>query len=250
MDKRYYKEYYTLERGHWWFTVRAQILEDYVRRNIYKGNPLKILNVGVATGATSDMLAKFGDVTSLEYDADCCAFLREELNMDVINGSVLELPFGVGEYDLVCAFDVIEHVEDDTLAVREMKRVCKPGGDLFITVPALMVLWSQHDEVNHHFRRYKMSGVKALFEKDTDGSERFSSYFNSLLFPPIFVFRVLSKLLPKRSTKNNSGSDFGVFNNGFTNKLLAAFFRIELSWLRFSKFPVGVSILYSWKKKG
>lgn len=249
MDKRYYKEYYTLERAHWWFTVRAQILEDYVRRNVYKGKPLNILNVGVATGATSDMLAKFGKVTSLEYDVDCCRFLREELNMEVINGSVLELPFGDGQYDLVCAFDVIEHVEDDALAVKEMKRVCKTGGDLFVTVPALMSLWSQHDVVNHHFRRYKKAEVRALFTPENNGSERFSSYFNSILFPPIYLFRQLSRVLPKRKTKKHSGSDFGVFNNGITNKLLAALFKIELYWLRFAKFPVGVSILYSWKKK-
>lgn len=249
MDKRYYKEYYTLEREHWWFTVRLQILEDYVKRKIYNGSPLKILNVGIATGATSQMLEKYGDVTSLEYDEDCCEFLREELGMEVINGSVLELPFADNEYDLVCAFDVVEHVEDDVLAVQEMKRVCKTGGDVFITVPALMSLWSQHDEVNHHFRRYKMKGVKALFTKENDGKERYSTYFNSKLFLPIYLFRQLSNILPKRKTEKNSGSDFAVFNNGLTNKLLAALFKIELYWLRISKYPIGVSILYSWRKK-
>jgi SAM-dependent methyltransferase len=248
MDKRYYKEYYTLEREHWWFTVRLQILEDYIKRKVFGGMPLKILNVGVATGATSTMLAKFGEVTSLEYDKDCCEFLREELGMEVINGSVLELPFDDSEYDLVCAFDVIEHVEDDVLAVKEMKRVCKAGGDLFITVPALMSLWSEHDVVNHHFRRYKLDGVRQLFKKDNNGKERYSSYFNSKLFLPIYIFRQLSKILPKRNKEKHSGSDFGVFNNGFTNKLLAAIFKVELYWLRISKFPIGVSILYSWKK--
>lgn len=228
--------------------MRAQILEDFVKREVYKGQPLKILNVGVATGATSDMLGKFGTVTSLEYDVDCCQFLREELKMEVINGSVLELPFGDAEYDLVCAFDVIEHVEDDSLAVREMKRVCKPGGTVFITVPALMVLWSHHDEVNHHFRRYKKKEVRSLFVDKKQGNETFASYFNSLLFPPIFIFRVLSKLLPKRKTEKDTGSDFGVFYNGFTNKVLAVFFKIELYWLRISRFPTGVSIMYSWRK--
>ncbi len=248
MDKRYYKEYYTLEREHWWFTVRLQILEDYIKRKVFGGTPLKILNVGVATGATSTMLAKFGEVTSLEYDKDCCEFLREELGMEVINGSILELPFGAGEYDLVCAFDVIEHVEDDVLAVKEMKRVCKAGGDLFITVPALMSLWSEHDVVNHHYRRYKLGGVRRLFKNDNNGKERYSSYFNSKLFLPIYIFRQLSKVLPKRNKEKHSGSDFGVFNNGLTNKLLAAIFKVELYWLRISKFPIGVSILYSWKK--
>lgn len=248
MEKRYYKEYFTLEREHWWFTVRLQILEDYIKRKFYKGSPLKILNVGVATGATSQMMEQFGEVTSLEYDADCCEFLRSELNMEVINGSVLELPFGEAEYDLVCAFDVVEHVEDDVLAVKEMKRVCKSGGDLFITVPALMSLWSQHDVVNHHFRRYKLGGVRKLFALEQNGKERYATYFNSKLFLPIYIFRQISNMMPKRKTDEHTGSDFGAFNNGFSNKLLGAIFKLEFYWLRVSKFPIGVSILYSWRK--
>lgn len=247
MDKRYYREYYTLEREHWWFTVRLQILEDHIRRKIYKGEPLRILNIGVATGATTAMLEKFGRVISLEYDEDCCIFLCDELKMSVINGSILNLPFGEEEFDLVCAFDVIEHVNDDALAVQEMKRVCKTGKNIFITVPALMILWSRHDEVNHHFRRYKMSQVKELFATGSKGSEVFRSYFNTVLFAPIFTFRVFSKLFPRRKATESSGSDFEI-NNKLANKLLYAIFKAEYYLLRAFRFPVGVSILYSWKK--
>ena len=74
------------------------------------------------------MLKKFGTVISSEFDAETCTFLRQVLKMEVIEASVTELPFPDNEFDLVCAFDVIEHVENDEQAMEEMKRVCKKGG--------------------------------------------------------------------------------------------------------------------------
>jgi SAM-dependent methyltransferase len=248
MDKRYYTEYYTLERGHWWFNIRALILEDFVRRKISKGKKLNILNVGVATGSTTEMLAKYGEVTSVEYDADCCTFLREELKMEVVNASIEALPFDNNTFDLVCAFDVIEHVDDDALAVAEMKRVCKAEGNVFITVPALMLLWNRHDEVNHHHRRYTKREVKALFANGEKGREFCRTYFNAILFLPVLVFRKLTQWFNKSTEIEHSGSDFGVLKNKPLNKLLAAIFSIEVYWLRFARFPIGVSFLYSWKK--
>lgn len=249
MDKTFYKEYYTLERKHWWFRVRSEIIEDYIRRVIYKGEPLKILNIGVATGATSDLLSKFGDVTSLEYDEECCDFLRDELKMEVINGSILELPFKENEFDLVCAFDVIEHVEDDALGIVEMKRVSKTNGSIFVSVPALNVLWSQHDEVNHHHRRYTLKGLRNVFTESKGGKEEFSSYFNSLLFLPIFAVRMVSKLLPKRKNESNSGSDFSIVGNKTLSSILYKLFKLEYYWLKKRTFPIGVSILYHWRKE-
>jgi ubiquinone/menaquinone biosynthesis C-methylase UbiE len=78
-----------------------------------------------------------------------------------------ELPFKDEEFDLICAFDVIEHVEDDLLGIREMKRVCKNEGLMVLTVPAYMFLWSHHDEVNQHYRRYTLKNLKNLGKKKT-----------------------------------------------------------------------------------
>src|SRR3712207_5207220 len=109
MNKDYYEVYYQMERSHWWFKVREKILISQIKRHIApKAHlPLKILNVGVATGRTTEFLTQFGEVVSLEYDSDCCQFLREKLQMEVIQGSVLDLPFPNSQFDLVCAFDVI-----------------------------------------------------------------------------------------------------------------------------------------------
>ena len=94
MDKLYYQEYYFLERNHWWFKVREEILKDHLYLNIpEKKNTLKILNIGAATGKTTEMLSNFGEVTSIEYDQDCCEFVNNKTGIKVINASILELPF-------------------------------------------------------------------------------------------------------------------------------------------------------------
>ena len=249
MNSSYYIEYYTLERNHWWFKARLDILRSQVAALKLPADS-KILNIGIATGASSVMLQEFGKVKSSEYDKTCFEFVKEKLpQLDVEQGSVLELPYADNSYDLVCAFDVIEHVEDDAKAVSEMIRVCKPGGYVAVTVPAFMFLWGHHDDVNHHYRRYTKSQFKKLFNQG--GIINFSSYFNTFLFPPIAGFRLFSKLLPKNfmRNKNEAGSDFSIYQPGFTQKLFYKLMKSENVFLkRKISLPVGVSILLSFRK--
>lgn len=252
MQHEYYREYYELERQHWWFTAREAILCGYIESMQKSGKlakgPLQILNVGCGPGRSSQYLSQFGNVVSIEYDKHCCEFASELTGLDIQHGSITELQFADDSFDLVCAFDVIEHVEDDKLAVSELKRVANESGNVLITVPAFMGLWSHHDVINHHFRRYRKHQVQKLFA-GSEGKEVFSSYFNFFLFPPIFVFRSVSNLLKSGEKRSGSGSDFEAFKPGLLNKILYWFMRPE-GWLMDSglRFPFGVSVLYSWKK--
>lgn len=253
MQHDYYKEYYDLERQHWWFVAREKIISNYIKKLITSKNlsnqDLKILNVGCGPGRSSQYLSKFGHVVSIEYDKYCCEFASEKTGLEIINGSITELPFDDNSFDLVCAFDVIEHVEDDQLAVQEMKRVAKENGVLFITVPAFMSLWSHHDVINHHFRRYKLNQVKNLFSEGNNGKMIFSSYFNFFLFPPIYIFRRLSNLLKSGKNRSGSGSDFEAFKPGILNAVLQKIMFFESKFInRNITLPFGVSILYTWKK--
>ena len=251
MDKNYFKEYYILEREHWWFKARAKIITNLILNSLKnkKNTALNILNIGAATGKTSELLSCFGKVTSLEYDKECCDFTNQMLNIDVINGSILELPFSAEEFDLVCAFDVIEHVEDDKLSVLEMKRVCKKEGIIVVSVPAFMLLWSHHDEVNHHFRRYTKSSLNSLFAQNEFNPIR-STYFNTILFLPILIFRLLSKLIPQKLIRVGAGSDATINdNNSIVSKILYQIFAFELTLLRYFNLPFGVSIFSSLSKK-
>lgn len=252
MDKDYYKQYYHLEREHWWFRARLEILESLLQRAIlpklHFNHKISILNAGVATGATTTMLEQYGQVTSLEYDEDCCQFLRESLSMPVTNASLTALPFEDNSFDVVCAFDVIEHIKEHELAVQEIKRVLRPNGRVFLTVPAFSFLWGEHDEINHHERRYTKGMLVDVVQQAGIQVER-KSYFNFFLFFPIFVVRMLLKLRPKKKAGEHK-SDFETFKaGGLINKMLYYLFKME-DLLLGSKinFPVGVSLFIIGKK--
>lgn len=258
MNQDYYKNYYHLERNHWWFVVRLEILKQEIQKiiehNLDNNKKLKILNIGIATGKTSEMLAEFGEVISLEYDTTCAEFVRQKLNIEVIEGSILELPFEENSFDFVCAFDVVEHVEDDKKAISEMNRVCKKNGKICITVPAFQSLWSHHDEINQHFKRYKMNEIVNLFDlqsKDKNYKIIRKTYFNSFLFIPIWLFRTLNFLIPQQFIRKGSGSDFEIYKeNHFLDFILKRIFRIEKKIFRKNiSFPFGVSLLFFVEKK-
>jgi len=255
MKKEYYKDYFHHERNHWFFKARNKIITDHIRELIKKSGltgPLKILNVGVATGHTSVLLKEFGDVQSVEYDEDCYDFIKEEVtDIGLQLGTILDLDFDDKTFDLVCAFDVIEHVEEDILAVSELKRVCKQAGNVVVTVPAFMSLWSHHDVINHHIKRYKKAEFQNLFKDDTN--IQYSSYFNFWLFPPVMVFRKLNNLLKITSSvakDDEVSSDLTVMSKeGFASNLIYKLFASESRRVKkFKSFPFGVSIITSWKK--
>lgn len=241
MEKKYTLLYTKYEKTHWWFTARKEILETVINKIIRKRKydlPLTILNVGPAGGSTSLMLQRFGTVKSLEFDDDFFDYCKNVIKLDVDKGSITDLPYNDESFDIACAFDVIEHVEDDKKAMDELKRVVKKGGMVLITVPAFKFLWSQHDEVNHHFRRYTTKGISQL-AKNSNLSPFYSTYFNFFLFFPILTARMIGKLKPV----NNNKSDFDKFQmSKLSNKILYAIFKIE-KWIIFPmKLNIGVSI--------
>lgn len=254
MEKKYYEEYFDLERRHWWFQVRNRLLMERIAAVLGPKRPLRILNIGAGTCATSELLARFGEVVSVEYDEHCVAYTRGRLNLPLQQGTILAIDFPDQHFDLVCAFDVIEHVDDDGLAVREMKRVCKPGGLVAVSVPAFQLLWSHHDVVNHHFRRYTMPQLVQVFEQNqpatgTGGSIVYRTYFNSALFLPIAAFRLASKAIPKQLIRHGTGADNNVLpTESPVNKLLYGIFDTERKLINGGlTFPFGVSAMLLWQ---
>jgi SAM-dependent methyltransferase len=249
MTPAYYKEYYELERSNWWFRARLEILKSQIQNHFYNKNDLKILNIGVATGATSVMLAQFGTVKSIEFDEICYQFVKEKLAIDIEQGSILDLQYEENTFDLVCAFDVVEHVENDQLAIIEMIRVCKSNGIVFVTVPAFMDLWSKHDEINYHFKRYTNKTLLPLFDANK-GKFTYHSYFNTILFIPIYAVRWISNQFPNLFKRNGSDSDHSMFELGFLNKVFYGLFYAENILLKPKvKFPFGVSLMAIFRKK-
>ncbi len=106
------------------------------------------------------------------------------------------MPFADGDFDLAVSLDVIEHLDDDIGALREMRRVVAQDGVLLVTVPAYPWLWSAHDEINHHHRRYTQDSLLQGAQRAGWHSVR-TTYFNSLLLPVAIVLRLLERLSRK-----------------------------------------------------
>lgn len=253
VEKEYYRAYFELERSHWWFTAREKIIHRQLELLFVSGRhskgAVRILNVGCGTGRSTEYLSTFGEVISVDSDSFCCEFTRNKTGIEIIHASADALPFADASFDLVCAFDVIEHIENDARAVQEMKRVCKTNGTILITTPAFMSQWSYHDVVNHHFRRYRMGELRKLFRQVPDGTEGFSSYFNCWLFLPVLLVRKTMNLLNDQKRRKGTGSDFETFVPGQFNGLLHAVMTSENLFLG-NKIPLpfGVSLIFTWLK--
>jgi SAM-dependent methyltransferase len=143
------------------------------------------------------MLARFGHVDGLELDDEARAISEKRLGRDVMRAPLPELA-GVPEqyYDLIGAFDVIEHIADDAAAIASIAKRLKPGGKFVMAVPAHQWMWSAHDVVNHHQRRYSKAGLKRMIAQSPMRLVKIG-YFNSLLFPLAVAERAASKLKGK-----------------------------------------------------
>ncbi|WP_066799378.1 class I SAM-dependent methyltransferase [Sphingomonas soli] len=197
MDRVVYDRMAAHDTTHWWYRARREILSDYLARWGKVPRDARILEIGCGTGHNLPMLAQFGDVDAIEIDESAGAFASERLGKPVGTSPLPELE-GVApaSYDLVAVLDVVEHVDDDVAALKGIARALKPGGQILITVPAHQWMWSAHDVVNHHKRRYSKKTLIAAL--DAAGlSYRKLGWFNSLLFPVAVAARFAGKLMGK-----------------------------------------------------
>jgi SAM-dependent methyltransferase len=183
MERVVYEKMAELDQLHWWYRARREILAALIRRKALPKPRAKLLEIGCGTGHNLQMLSEFGEVDGLELDDQAREFAEKRLGKAIMNAPLPELN-GVPErhYDLIGTFDVIEHIDDDAAAIGSIARRLKSGGRLVMTVPAHRWMWSPHDVVNHHKRRYSKRALRELIESSPLRLEAIG-YFNSLLFP-------------------------------------------------------------------
>jgi SAM-dependent methyltransferase len=195
MDRDYELQTHQAEDRHWWYRGRRTVL-DVVVAGLGFSEPARILDAGCGSGRNMVELARHGSATGIELSATSVALARDRGAGEVVAGSILEMPFAEDSFDLAVSLDVIEHLEDDLAALRELRRVVAPGGSLLVTVPAYQWLWSGHDEINHHHRRYTRRSLQRVAEQAGWRQTR-TTYFNSLLLPVAIVLRVLDRVNTK-----------------------------------------------------
>ena len=236
MMEHTYPILFRVEQSHWWHIGRRLILAGFVEeicQRVTDRRP-RILDVGCGTGANLLMLSKYGDAEGVDVSEDALAFCRERGLDKVKLGAGEELPYEDGTFDLVTAFDVVEHMDDDLAGLREMRRVLRPGGRVLLFVPAFMFLWGLQDDVSHHRRRYRMSGLRRVLEEAGFEIER-TTYANITFFLPILLMRKLMRFTGIKAESENNINVSAL--NGILGRMLGA----ESLILKFMNLPFGVS---------
>ena len=194
MERVIYDRMAELDELHWWYRARREVLAALIRRTTNLPAKAKILEVGCGTGHNIQMLEQFGKVDGIEIDPEARAFAEKRLGRKIASAPLPELA-GIkrAQYDLVAALDVVEHIADDHAAVAGLAGCVKPGGKLLVTVPAHQWMWSAHDELNHHKRRYSKRQLRDLIQGSALRLDSIG-YFNSFLFPLAVGARLAAKV--------------------------------------------------------
>ena len=246
MESQEYDLMYAIEQTYWWHVGKRALVTRLLRRWLAPNGPVEILDVGGGTGATLLALRQFGPAAGCDVAPEAVQYSRERGLADVVHQpDPARLPFADGRFDVVTAFDMIEHVDDDVAMLKEMARVLKPGGTVFLTVPSFPALWSVHDESAHHKRRYRRKELLARLA--AAGFEpRHVTYFDMFLLPLIVPVRWLRDRIvrPKEVT-----SDFHLKLPRWLNAVFLAIFVSEWPILKFMPLPVGLSLCCLARKK-
>ncbi|CAN5741170.1 class I SAM-dependent methyltransferase [soil metagenome] len=200
MNPEEYQKLERLDRDHWFYRGKRAIVRHWIERYADLQADDLLIDAGMGTGTWLVEMSPSCKVLGLDDHDESLEVARPRL--EAVGGNWLkttldqiDLPDGCAT--VVTAMDVLEHLDDDRSALREMIRLTRPGGLIVITVPALRWLWSDWDVVLHHRRRYHRADLRKLV--DEPGVELLRcAYFNSAALPPIGLVRLWRKLRPPK----------------------------------------------------
>lgn len=248
MKHEEYERMYRFEDTYWWFVARRHLIVSLLDAHYPRCGGRRILDVGCGTGAMLDELAPFGDVTGADFAPEALGFCRTRgSEYPLTRADIRRLPFTSESFDIVTAMDIIEHIDDDKAACVEIYRVLKPGGRLFVTVPAFPSLWSEHDEALYHHRRYTVPHLKDLLQRVGFAVPKIS-YTVTALFPAIWLYRQISNLLPKRRAAGEKQANLVHFA-GPVNAALLSLSEWETRLVHRLSLPFGVTVVCMAEKR-
>lgn len=247
-DEGLLEKFNKIEKLHWWWEGRRKLISLLLE----KEKPKRILDVGCGTGETLTYLKKLfpkSELNGVDLSDNAIKFSKSRGHKNIFKANALRLPFKDNKFDVVLLLDVIEHIKNHQKVINEAKRVLNSKGKVIITSPGLSFIWSKFDENQGHQRRYTRHEILDLAQK-ADLEMDFISYFNFLLSPPIIGVRLLSNLKPLAFLSSYDRSfNFDVAFKPITNNILKKVFVSEINFIRYIRFPIGISIAAVLSKK-
>ncbi len=236
-----YKDYQAgKSEDSFWYRARRKLIQSLLRKTLSspKRKKLKILSIGVGTGDELKILNKFGKVYVLDINKKALDLVPKEFCYKKRLGDACKLSFKKDFFDVVVAFDVLEHISKHKSAIKEINRVLKREGFFVFSVPACQFLFSSHDKALNHKRRYSKKRLKLLLD---DFKEKRLFYWNFFMFPYVML-----RLLKKNSKPKEESDKVPLIIDKFCFNLL----NLE-NFLIMKKiqFPFGVSIFGIAKKE-
>ena len=243
MNPEAYLEMDEVESKHWWFTGRRCIISSIISA-MQLPKKSRILEVGCGTGGNLKMLSKFGELSSFERNSEALKMAISKTNnqYSILSGWCPDnIPFQNQQFDLICVFDVLEHIDEDIQTLVNLKSLLAKDGQILITVPAYKWLFGPHDKFLHHKRRYSSRELRKKSEAAGLTPIKIS-YFNTLLFPIAILVRLLDRIW---GSTNGVGTKVP---NPFLGACLHNIFTIEKHLLKYCNIPFGVSLMSILKK--
>ena len=244
MEPALHRYIYGIERDHWWYAGRRRIIFDVIAR-IFPDGARRALDIGCGSGLNAAILStRVKEISGVEVSDEAIAAAKKIApHLAIIKGAWPDVVIA-GTFDLITCFDVLEHIADDKSALRNIESLLNAGGAAILTMPAFPFLWSNHDTIAHHHRRYTKKVLEQLLRSHTNLEIARISYFNSILFFPIVFFRALKKIFPLRAGASDIFSVPPPLNSALTS-----LFGAERFMLRYANIPFGVSLLCVVRKK-